>query len=238
MTLWTTLHERRREPEIMDEPGLDERAHVGALTALQRINFWSGSARILWRELLPLARSAPAPLRVLDVATGGGDVPLRLWRKARSAGLDVTIEGCDKSSTAINHATRRAAEHGAAVRFFPLDVLNEPIPAEYDAVTCSLFLHHLDDAPAIELLRRMAAAARQLVLVNDLERCKSGYALAWLGVRLLSRSRVAHVDGPLSVQGAYTPAEALALAQQASLTGAQVARRWPYRFLLSWKRAT
>lgn len=236
MPLWPDLHARRREPEIMDEPGLDERAHLGALTALERINFWSGSARILWRELLPLARSSPAPLRVLDVATGGGDVPLRLWRKARRAGVALSIEGCDKSATAIHHATRRAANQDAAIRFFVLDVLNERIPAEYDVVACSLFLHHLDDEPAVELLRRMAAAARQLVLVNDLERCRTGYALAWLGVRVLSRSRVAHVDGPLSVQGAYTPTEALALARQAELTEASAARRWPFRFLLSWKR--
>ncbi|MBL8793716.1 MAG: methyltransferase domain-containing protein [Planctomycetia bacterium] len=238
MALWPDLRERRREPEIMDEPGLDERAHVGALTALSRINFWSGSAGILWRELLPLLRASTQPFRLLDVATGGGDVPLRLWHRARRAGVTLEIEGCDKSATAIDHAARRAAAEGADLRYFVLDVLNAPIPERYDAVVCSLFLHHLDDGPAVELLRRMADAARRLVLVNDLERSSAGYALAWLGVRALSRSRVAHRDGPLSVQGAYTPDEARALARQAGLTGATAARRWPFRFLLTWKRPT
>jgi hypothetical protein len=60
--------------------------------------------------------------------------------------------------------------------------------------------------------------------------------LACAGTRLLSRSPVVHVDGPRSVAAAFTPAEALDLAQRAGLTGATVVRRWPCRFLLTWRR--
>jgi hypothetical protein len=101
---------------------------------------------------------------------------------------------------------------------------------------CSLFLHHLDEPQAVELLRRMSESARHLVLVNDLIRGRLGYALAWLGTRLLTRSRVVHVDGPLSVEGAFTRAEALELAERAGLHGATIVRRWPCRFLLTWQR--
>jgi len=228
---------RRRQPEIMDQPDLDPKAHVQALRGLARINLWSGSAGILWRELATLVReTSTRSLRILDVATGGGDVPIRLWRRARRAGLDFTIEGCDVSTCAIEHADTRARESTAAVRFFPLDVLGEDIPGEYDVVTSSLFLHHLEDNQAIELLRRMGKAARHLVLVNDLVRSGGGYWLAYVGTRLLSASWVAHTAGPRSVEGAYTPSEALALAERAGLRGTTVARRWPFRFLLKWRR--
>src|SRR5918912_1375115 len=84
------LSRRLLRPEVMDQPGLDPRRHAHALRGLARINFWSGSAGILWPDLAALAReTAPRPLRVLDVATGGGDVPIRLWRRARRAGLDL-----------------------------------------------------------------------------------------------------------------------------------------------------
>src|SRR5438270_753420 len=75
------LRTRRRRPEIMDQPGLSPARHARALRGLARINFFSGSARILWRPLAELGREL-GPLRILDVATGGGDLPVRLARKA------------------------------------------------------------------------------------------------------------------------------------------------------------
>ncbi|SRR5579885_2481019 len=231
------LRQRQRRPEIMDQPRLDPAAHVLALRGLVRINFWSHSAGILWPPLAALAhRLAPRPLRILDLASGGGDVAIRLWRKARRAGLDFQFQGLDVSSVAVEHARATAVQQHADVSFQVGDVLQGTLPAGFDAVICSLFLHHLDNDQAVDLLRRMAAAAGRLVLVNDLARSWIGLTLAHVGTRLLSRSPVVHYDGPRSVEGAFTPEEALALAKQAELTGATVARRWPCRFLLAWER--
>ena len=82
----------------------------------------------------------------------------------------------------------------------------------------------------------MGRAARRLVLVNDLVRNRSGYVLAWLGTPLLSRCGWSRIDGPRSVEGAFTTDEALSLAAEAGLDGATVVRRWPCRFLLTWRR--
>jgi SAM-dependent methyltransferase len=237
MPFLPNVRHRHREPEVMDQPGLDPQRHVRALRGLETINFWSGSARILWPPLAALAREQGGrPVRVLDVATGAGDVPLRLWRRARRAGLTLEVEGCDVSATAVDHAQGRAAREQAAVRFFVRDALSGPLPAGYDAVTCSLFLHHLGEEQAGELLRRMAEAAGRLVLVSDLVRGRTGWLLAYAGSRLLSRSAIVHTDGPRSVEAAFTPAEARALAERAGLAGVRVERHWPCRFLLSWRR--
>jgi SAM-dependent methyltransferase len=232
-----SLSQRRRRPEIMDQPGLDPGRHVSALRGLARINFWSRSAGILWPPLAALARRLDtAPLRVLDLASGGGDVAIRLWHKAKRAGLDFHAEGLDLSPLAVQHARAAAARQRADVAFQVGDVLQGPLPSGFDAVICSLFLHHLDDDQAVPFLRRMAATAGRLVLVNDLARGWLSLALAHVGTRLLSRSPVVHNDGPRSVEGAFTPAEALALAETAGLAGATVARRWPCRYLLKWER--
>jgi 2-polyprenyl-3-methyl-5-hydroxy-6-metoxy-1,4-benzoquinol methylase len=231
------VRRRRREPEIMDQPDLDPRRHVQALRGLERINALSGSARLLWPAIRGLARSSAAPLRLLDVATGGGDVPLRLWRRARKAGEALTVDGCDRSACAVGHARASAERLGADVRFFEWDALSGALPAGYDVVVSSLFLHHLDEEQAVDLLRRMAAAAGQLVLINDLERSVGGLMLAYVGTRLLSASPVVHVDGPLSVAAAFTRREVLALAARAGLRGVTVERRWPFRFLLTWRRS-
>jgi 2-polyprenyl-3-methyl-5-hydroxy-6-metoxy-1,4-benzoquinol methylase len=226
---------RRRQPELIDQPDLDPGQHKHALQGLERINWWSGSARILWPSVRALARWRPKPLRLLDLATGAGDVPLRLWTKARRAGLDIRIDGCDRSAQAVEHARKRAAEWHAPVHFFEHDAF-QPLPAGYDILTCSLFLHHLDDEQAVQLLRRMGEAAHQLVLVNDLARSRAGFLLAYVGTRILSRSPVVWVDGPRSVEAAFTLNEAREHARQAGLEGTTVVARWPCRYLLAWQR--
>ena len=229
------LPARDRRPERMDDPALDPADHRTALAGLARINRFSGSASVLWPELAKLARAAGRPVRVLDVATGAGDVPVALARRAAAAGLPIHFSGCDVSGTAVSHARRGAVTAGVDVEFFRHDALADPLPAGFDAVTCSLFLHHFDEADAVKLLAAMATAGR-VVLVNDLCRGPVNYALVWLATRLLSRSSVVREDGPLSVRAAFTVAEVKVLAERAGLVGAEVWGRFPCRFLLTWSR--
>ena len=244
MSTWTDqlsafrlLARRHRRPELMDQPELDAATHAHALSGLARVNWFSRSAAIFWPALRQLAREQqPQPLRVLDVACGGGDVTVSLAKRARRAGVAIQMAGCDKSDTALQIAHRRATEANESVEFFRHDVLRQPVPARFEVVMCSLFLHHLDETDAVAVLRSMVAAAGRAVLINDLIRSRSGYLLACFGARLLTRSHVVHVDGPLSVAGAFTPSEAMQLCEQAGLTGSTLTRHWPQRFLLSWRK--
>jgi SAM-dependent methyltransferase len=235
--LTAPLAHRYRKPELMDQPGLDPEAHASALRGLGRINRVSRSAAILWPSLAELiGRKRGGPVRVLDLASGGGDVPIALAHRAARAGLDLRIDGSDFSPVAVEYAGRRAEHAGVAVRFFRLNVLEESIPNDYDAVMCSLFLHHLEDDEAVSFLGKMGAAAQERILVNDLLRSRIGYRLAWAGCHLLSRSPIVRHDGPASVGAAFSLAEAEGLARQAGLVGARLSRHWPFRFLLSWSR--
>jgi SAM-dependent methyltransferase len=237
MPLLDKIRRRCRQPEVMDQPDLDRARHLQALRGLERINFWSNSAGILWPALAALARqTAPRPLRVLDLASGGGDVATGLWHRGRRGGLALEIDGCDLSPDAVSYARERAARNGAVVGFFTHDALAGPLPDGYDVHFCSLFLHHLDDGQAADLLRRMTRAAARMVLVNDLVRSRAGLLLAHVAVRLLTTSPVVHVDGPRSVEAAFTLDEVRTLAERAGLHGARVGRRWPCRFLLQWSR--
>jgi SAM-dependent methyltransferase len=231
------LSERDRKPEVMDGPGLHPAEHARALRGFGRINWFSRSASILWPPIARLARSNDGTtIRVLDLASGGGDVPIALARRALSGHLRVEVEGSDTSPEAVRFATAQARARGSPVRFRVLDALRDPIPPGFDLISCSLFLHHLDRPDAARLLRTMADAAARSVLINDLARTHAGYLLAWLGCRLLSRSPVLHHDGPVSVASAFTPDEALRLALDTGLVGATVCRRWPQRYLLAWSR--
>jgi len=229
--------QRHRHPELMDQSELELVEHRRALRGLKRINTLSRTGSVLWSPIARLVQSkgvSDSPLRVLDLATGGGDTPITLAQRAAQTGLNVEIEGCDINPRAVCYAREQAESHGVRVRFFVLDALSGMLPSDYDVLCCSLFLHHLGETDAIALLGRMAAAARRLVLVDDLVRSRWGYLLALVGCHLLSSSRVVRFDGPVSVAAAFTPSEVLALAERAGLQGAVLTRHWPQRFLLTW----
>ncbi len=217
----------------MDDPELDPALHLGALVGLERINAVSGTARALWRPLREIAKGGP--LRVLDIACGAGDVAIGLRRRARAAGLPIEIEGCDVSPFALAHATARAAARGIDAGFFACNVLKDPFPRGYDVYLCTLFLHHLRESEAVELLRRMATG--RALLASDLVRSRPGYWAARVGTRFLTRSPVVHEDAKASVEGAFTRAELHALADAAGLKGARIRPHWPFRMLLEWRRA-
>ena len=232
-----SLDERDRQPELMDQPGLDDAVHRRALTGLRTVNMFSRTARAIWRGLADAGLLGKEPVRLLDIAAGGGDNVLRLAAHARHSGVSLTAHGCDISATAVAHAQAVATRAGFPdVHYFQLDALRDPLPEDYDVLMCTLFLHHLEESDAEELLRRMAAAARRLVLVDDIVRSRFGYVLAWGGGRLLTRSPIIHVDGPLSVRAAFSLGEARELVERAGLRGAQFRRHWPERFLMSWRK--
>jgi 2-polyprenyl-3-methyl-5-hydroxy-6-metoxy-1,4-benzoquinol methylase len=227
---------RHRQPEWMDQPGLDPRAHRQALDGLGRSHWISRSAASIWPVIRKVVPRTGRPLGILDLACGGGRVVIGLARRCAHEGVAVEACGVDLSPVALDYARARAARAGVGgVTFAALDVARQPLPDTFDVVLCSLFLHHLADEEAETLLRRMRDAARHLVLVSDLRRTRLGYLFAWVGCRLLSRSRMFHVDGTRSVEAAFAMSEARRLAERAGLTGAHIVARWPQRFLLTWR---
>ncbi len=151
-------------------------------------------------------------MRVLDIATGAGDIPIALYRMARRRNLPIEFTGCDLSPRAVEFARRRAAAVNADVQFFQHDAVAKELPEDFDAILCSLFLHHLADDEAARMLARMARASRRLVVVNDLERSTPALWLTYAATRLATRSAIVRVDGPLSVRAAFTVDEVAALA--------------------------
>lgn len=231
-----SLRKRVCEPELMDDPGLDRKSHIQALRGLTRIYHASRTGATIWSVLRAEATALAGPLRVLDIATGGGDLPLDIARRANREGRHVEVHGCDLSSTAVAYARLRARRLGSAAKFFRLDISTQPIPSGYHVITAGLFLHHLASPDAVRLLRQLSKAALSTVLVDDLRRTRLGYMLAWLATRGLSRSPVVHEDGLKSVQAAFSSAEFVRLAAEAGMSDAALIQHWPERHMLIWRR--
>jgi 2-polyprenyl-3-methyl-5-hydroxy-6-metoxy-1,4-benzoquinol methylase len=229
---------RQLEPEEMDDNGLHPDVHHLALAGLARLNLISFSAPSIWNAL----KNAGAfgvinsrPTRILDLATGGGDLPVYLGVKAQRLGIPIELTGIDRSSTALASARALADRSGIDVKWDCLDVTRDAIPPA-DWITCSLFLHHLPDDQVVALIRSMAAAASKGIVVNDLERSYLNRGLVWLGSRLVSRSPVVHRDSDRSVCAGFTMEEITRLLESAGLDGARPERRFPCRFQWTWTK--
>lgn len=218
----------------MDDPGLDPDRHRAALVGLSRLNALSVSDRALFRPIRRLARELGRPVRVLDVACGGGDQIVRLARRARRAGIELRPTGCDTSPVALDVAAQTARRAGVEARFVRSDVVLEGVPSGYDAVVCSLFAHHLDDRAVIRLFESIDAAEPRLAVVQDLRRTRAGALLAFAASQLLTRSAVVHEDALLSVGAAFTRPEVVRLAERAGLRDPRPRRVWPLRWQLTW----
>lgn len=231
------LARRRRESEIMDDPDLNRAAHQHALRGLARINSISGTARTIWKSVTDELQAPPeSPLKILDVACGGGDVTISIAQLAEQAGWPVDVVGCDLSPVAVRDAELQARRKNANVTFLQRDVLVDRLPEGFDVICCSLFLHHLTDQQAVAFFKDASQKTRRLLIVSDLNRTRWGYLLAWWGGRILTRSYVVHLDGPVSVCAAFSPSEAARLAQEAGMNSVRIRRRWPARYCLRWKR--
>ena len=220
----------------MDDPALLAQEHDRALAGLARLNSLARSAAILWpavRAELQRAAAAGRSARVLDVATGSGDIPLTLGRWARREGLRAEWIGVDASAHALARAAERAAQEGISLELHQADATHA-LPASADLVISSLFLHHLSQPQAVNAIRAMSGAARSALVVSDLRRSAPGLALAWTASRMFSRSPVVHFDAVVSVRGAFNERELADLAQAAGLRGALVRRAWPQRMVLQW----
>jgi 2-polyprenyl-3-methyl-5-hydroxy-6-metoxy-1,4-benzoquinol methylase len=232
------LSRRNHQPEIMDAPGLPHARFTQTLKGLRRINTVTRSAALMWPDLKAAAGKHPsvAPLRVLDVACGGGDVLLALSRWSERAGMSVEFAGCDLSPAAVQFASEAAARAGAPIAFFQLDVKREHLPSGFDMIMSTLFLHHLAEEDALAFLRNAAAKARRRLVVQDLVRSPLSYWFARLGTSVLLLNDICRLDGRTSVEGAFTLDEAHWLVRKAGLTNAEVMPHFPFRYLIRWVR--
>jgi ubiquinone/menaquinone biosynthesis C-methylase UbiE len=238
---------RQRDPEMMDDPSVPSCEHRRALAGLARINalsrasasVWEGVERVLGPSFSVQSAGIGASISLLDVATGSGDVALGVARCARAMGYRTLVHVCDISSEALDAAAERAARVRVPVALHRFDVRVHALPFadhEVDVAMCSLFLHHLDAVDAIRCLREMARVARRGVVVNDLVRSQRGLLAARIAGRVVTRSQIVRIDAVRSVRAAWTPQELGELAEAAGLHGACVARVFPWRMTLHWRR--
>lgn len=199
---------RSDELEIIDGDELDPHDLAVNLRELAMLNRLPGG---IGASLAAIDRLADGrrDLEVLDAGTGGGDMALAMARHGRSGAGEGRwrVIAADRSEAVLAHAAGRMADD-PHVSLLRADALALPLgDGAVDVAHASLFLHHLEPAEAVALLRELARVSRIGVVVNDLRRGPVPYLATALTVLALCRGRYTRRDGLASARRAYTLAE-------------------------------
>jgi SAM-dependent methyltransferase len=204
------------ELELMDRPKPILAELEPDLENIRELNRWFGSyaliSMFLSRWIKPGSRS-----RIVDLATGSGDIPRLIAEYGRKVGAELRIEALDRQSATLEIARKLSAGY-PEIAFVEGNLLEWNPTEAYDLVLCTLALHHFSDDDAVRVLERCRGLSRKYVLVSDLRR---GW-LGTIGVHLLTatmfREPMTKYDGRLSAVRAFSFSEMNQLAQQAGWT--------------------
>ena len=224
-------------PEMMDRRGNDAELLRADLDVLEKFNRFLGGHRIVLGWLDEALERAPmSRVSVLDLATGGADVPRAIAQWARPRGVRVEITAVDANPEILSIAHQRCASW-PEIRIEQHDLLALPYPtASFDIVLCSLALHHFSAPNAVAILGRIHAIARAGYIINDLRRNRLVVGLSKLMARTLIHNPIARFDAPASCERAFSLAELRVMAAQAGLRNFVIRRHWFFRQAIAGRK--
>jgi SAM-dependent methyltransferase len=226
---------RRRGIELLDDPSTDTALATRSLQDVARSNRWFGGANAVVAELVPVlaaARGRSAPLTLLDVGTGAGDIPELARRIADRGGVHLLTMGLEVTP-ALAAASRPRSGDAIAGDALALPFADRSV----DIVTCSQVLHHFEAADGARLLAELNRVARVRVIVADIRRAWAAAAGFWVGSWALGFHPVSRHDGVVSVLRGFRAAELSAAVVAATGCLPSVRNRRGFRVTASWTPA-
>ena len=224
-----TAHQSPIGHELLDDPGADPAVVRESLHHLARSNAWFGglaAARAGIDRLL--AGRRPDRLSLLDVGTGGGDIPGALGRILGRRRIALAPIGIDRHPAAAPLAAARGVPT-AVGDAFALPFADRSI----DVVLISQVAHHFSADGVRALAREASRVARLGVVLADLTRSRLAQVGFRLGSRLLGFDRVSRLDGITSLARGFRPAELTALLAGAGIA-ATVTTHLGSRIVATW----
>ena len=200
--------------EMMDRPQPVSPELERDLERIRQLNRWFGSYRLVLHFINRWIKPGAARMRIIDLATGSGDIPRLIVDYARKIRANVEIDALDQQSATLEIARRLSIGY-PEISLVEASILERQANAPYDIVLNSLALHHFSEEDAIRLLRRCRELSRRFVLVSDLRRGFLATAGVYLLTALIFREPMTRYDARLSAKRAFSFTELDDLARRA-----------------------
>jgi len=184
--------------ELLDSDAGTPQEVAGSLRDLRMFNNWFGGVHTMSSLLRRVAQKrALQEISWVDVAGGEGYVATRTQQSLARSGISSHPVILDRAPTHLSKTHPAVCGDALALPFRD---------NSFDAVGCSLFLHHLEPDDILRFVKEGLRVARHAFLVQDLQRHPLHLGLSYLGMPIY-RSRITRHDAVASVQRAYTVEE-------------------------------
>ncbi len=199
--------------ELMDRPQQVSAELERDLERIRQLNRWFGSYRLVSDFIRRWIKPADK-LRLVDLATGSGDIPRLIVDYARQIGASVEVDALDRQPATLEIARRLSVSY-PEISYREANILEWNSVEAYDITLCTLALHHFSNDDAERLLRRCRELSRKFVLVSDLRRNFFLIAGVYLLTTLIFREPMTRYDARLSAIRAFSFSEMCDLAVRA-----------------------
>jgi len=219
----------------MDDPDCDAETLERTYERFRLVNVVVSNQRAVYRRWIRPVLSPTETRRVLDIGTGGADVPRALLAWARADGLRLEVTAIDPDPRALDWALRQPPEPGLVLRRASSRELADA-GERFDVVTSNHVLHHLDGREFGALLAdsERLAADGGIAVHADIERTRLGYVGFAVGTLPFERNLLAgsyiRADGLTSIRRSHTEAELASMLP----SGWRVRRGFPSRLEVIW----
>jgi SAM-dependent methyltransferase len=189
-------------PELMDGPcSYDElRACLHDIASVNRLTM-AYRPTLTWVAGVVDGRpQGSAPLRIVDVGCGFGDMLRRIELWAAKRGVEVALVGIDLNAHAIR-AAKDATPAGSRIAWLAGDAYSYRQPV--DVVISSLLTHHLPEPEIVRFMRWMEATAQLGWFVNDLHRQTVPYYAFRAMAAVAGWHHFVRHDGPVSIRRSF-----------------------------------
>jgi ubiquinone/menaquinone biosynthesis C-methylase UbiE len=217
--------------ELLDTDAGTPNEVAASLKDLRMFNSWFGGVHTMSSLLRRVAQQRDLKkISWVDVAGGEGYVATRTQRSLDRSGISSQPVILDRAPTHLSKIHPGVCGDALALPFRD---------NSFDAVGCSLFLHHLEPDEIVRFAREGLRVARHAFLIHDLQRHPVHVALSYLGMPIY-RSRITRHDAPASVQRAYTVEEVgKMLAPVAPPENIEIRKFFLFRMgVIVWKQPT
>lgn len=212
--------------EEMDKPGCNPAMLERTYAQFGLVNRTVAGWHRTWvRHVRPVLRTSGTNT-LLDIGSGGGDIPRAFTRWATRDGFRLDITAIDPDQRAHAFANSQPTTPGLTFRrAFSSELVAEG--ARFDVVTSNHVLHHLSPGELQGLLEDSEQLGTRLALHSDLVRTRIGFALFGVATLPLRGSYIRR-DGLTSIRRSYLPEELRAAVPSTW----RVERQFPFRNLL------
>lgn len=223
---------RNRDPELMDDCGVDGNTLRKVLADIDRANNLLGGNRITMKGVESLMlEHKQISYTILDMGCGNGGMLREIVKLGRRLGVTIEAIGIDLSENGLAIA-QAASSDFPEIRYLKQDILAlSPDDLKCDILLCTLTMHHFYDENIPVFLNQFTKLASIGIVINDLQRSSLAYHLFKGFSAIFIRTKIAKHDGLISIQSGFTKAELEGFAKDLTSVKHDIKWKWAFRYL-------